>query len=84
MVRGGGAILATGSEVRRQVLLPATEKQVWRRKEGRRFKGGGRGFGLADGDSLAVEGSRAEQRYQQNGKECGWRRKDVSESQGGG
>lgn len=38
------------------------------------------GFGLADGDSLIAEGSRAERRYEQNGKECGQRRKDVSGS----
>lgn len=42
--------------------------------------GGGLGFGLADGDSLIAEGSRAERRYEQNGKECGQRRKDVSGS----
>ncbi len=41
------------------------------------------GFGLADGDSLTVEGSGAEQRYEENGKECGQRRKDVSWSRGG-
>lgn len=33
-------ILATGSEVRRQVLLPAAEKQAWKRKEVGRFNGG--------------------------------------------
>lgn len=44
--------------------------------------GGGKGFGLADGDSLTVEGSEAERRYEENGKECGQRRKDVSWSQG--
>lgn len=40
MQKGGKIILATGSEVRRQVLLPAAEKQAWRRKEVGRFKGG--------------------------------------------
>lgn len=30
-----------------------------------------------------MEGSRAERRYEQNGKECGQRRKDVSGSLGG-
>lgn len=64
----------------RQVLLPATEKQAWRRKEAGSFKGGGEGFGRADGGSLTVEGSKSEQRYEQNGKECGERRKDVSGS----
>lgn len=68
----------------RQVLLPATEKQAWRRKEAGRFKVGGEGFGLADGGSLTVEGSKSKQRYEQNGKECGQRRKDVSESLEGG
>lgn len=32
-------ILATGSEVRGQVLLPAAEKQAWRGKEVGRFNG---------------------------------------------
>lgn len=32
--------LATGNEVRRQVLLPAAEKQAWKRKEVGRFNGG--------------------------------------------
>jgi len=36
-----------------------------------------RDLGLADGDALTVEG-----RYEENGKECGQRRKDVSRSQG--
>lgn len=43
---------------------------------------GGKGFGLADGDALTVEGSEAEQSYEGNGKECGQRRKDVSRSLG--
>lgn len=30
-----------------------------------------------------VEGSGAERRYEENGKECGQRRKDVSQSRGG-
>lgn len=51
---------------------------------GRRFKGGSWGFKLADGDSLTVEGSRAEQRYELNGKECRQRRKDLSDSPGDG
>lgn len=73
-------ILATGCEVMRQVLLPATEKQAWRRKEAGRFQGGGEGFGPADGGSLTAEGSKSRRRYEQNGNECGERRKDVSGS----
>lgn len=46
----------------KQVLLPATEKQAWRRKEAGRFKGEGGGFGLADGCSLTVEGSKSKER----------------------
>lgn len=65
------------------MLLPAAEKQAWRRKEVRRFKGGGSGFGLADGDSVTAEGSRAERICEQNGKKCGQKRKDVSGSRGG-
>lgn len=42
--KGKKTILATGCEVMRQVLLPATEKQAWRRKEAGRFKGGRRGI----------------------------------------
>ncbi len=33
-------ILTTGSEVKKQVLLPAAEIQAWRGKEAGRFKGG--------------------------------------------
>lgn len=64
----------------RQVLLPATEKRAWRRKEAGRFQGGGEGFGPADGGSLTAEGSKSRRRYEQNGNECGERRKDVSGS----
>lgn len=65
--------MKTGSEVDRQVLFPAVETQARRRREA---------AGGADGDPLTPEGSEAEQRYEENGKECGERRKDVAGSRG--
>lgn len=79
-------ILTTGSEVKRQVLLPATEIQAWRRKEAGRFKKGGRGPARDLGKQMVIlslwREVELEQRYEENGKACGRRRKDVSWSQG--
>lgn len=83
--------MTTGSEVRQQVLLPEDvsmeEEGGWdlKRERWRWCSGGfGWGFDLADGASLTTKGSGAEQRYEENGKECRRRRKDVSWSLGGG
>lgn len=63
-------------------FLPLRNKHGGGRRSGD-LKGGWLGFGLADGDSVAAEGSRAERIYEQNGKKCGQKRKDVSGSRGG-